>query len=112
MDSYLTDRETLGKFVDELLAKKYPGREPMELGALREENIKRLDDEIGDAIFGALSREQLEEFNALIDGGEDHPDVFRNFFKNAGINLEEKMSGVLQEYSERFLSEEKGAQNA
>lgn len=112
MDSYLTDRETLGKFVDGMLAKKYPGQEPMTLGALRDEHIKQLDDEIGDAIFEDLSREQIEEFNSIIDSGEDNMDVFRSFFKNAGVDLEGKMSEVLQRHAERFLSEAKGGENA
>ncbi|MBQ3470653.1 hypothetical protein IJH23_03045 [Candidatus Saccharibacteria bacterium] len=111
MDSYLTDRETLGKFVDELLAKKFPGRDSAELTDLREENIKQLDDEIGDAIFGALSREQLEEFNAILDSGEENQDVFRNFFSNAGLDLESKISETLKSFSMRFL-EGKGVENA
>ena len=111
MDSYLTDRETLGKFVDELLAKKFPGKDPAELMNFREENIKQLDDEIGDAIFGALSREQLEEFNAILDSGEENEDVFRNFFSNAGLDLESKISETLQKFAARYLGEE-GEENA
>ncbi len=112
MDSYLTDRETLGKFVDELLAKKFPEKGASELEPLREENIKKLDDEIGDAIFGALTREQLEEYNAILDTGTEDPDVFRNFFKNAGLDLESIISEALNTYAANFFNEEEGAENA
>ena len=111
MDSYLTDRETLGKFVDELLAKKFPGRDSAELTDLREENIKQLDDQNRDAVFRALPREQLQEFNAILDSGEENQDVFRNFFSNAGLDLESKISETLKSFSMRFL-EGKGVENA
>ena len=111
MDSYLIDRETLGKFVDELLAKKYPGKSPAELESLREEGIQALDDKIGDTIFGALSDDQLEEVNALMDKEEDNPDVFRDFFTNAGVDLEAKTTEALQSYAESYLNGGEELQN-
>lgn len=105
MDSYLLDRETLGKFVDELLAEKFPGRNPVELSELRKTNIKALDDRIGNEIIGSLNDEQTEEFNSILERDDDDPDAFRVFFKNAGIDVEAKISEILQDFASNFLAE-------
>ena len=58
MDNLLIDRETLGRFVDELIKKKpLAVGNPEELNALREESIKALDDRIAMAIFGGLNED-------------------------------------------------------
>lgn len=107
MDNYLIDRETLGQFVDGLMKKKpLPANTPEELNALREESIKTLDDEIGMAIFGNLTTPQLEEFNQILDRGEESPEVFQNFFQTAGINLQDVISNTMTTFSKQFLGGE------
>ena len=107
MDNYLTDRETLGQFVDELMKKKsLPANTPEELSALREEAIKSLDDQIGRAIFGSLNRGQLAEFNQLLDRDEESPEAFQNFFQSAGVDLEKIIADTMQKFSAEFLGEQ------
>ena len=109
MDNYLIDRETLGQFVDELMKKKpLPANTAEELNTLREETIKSLDDEISLAIFSKFDKAQLEEFNQILDRGEESPEVFKNFFQTAGINLEETITDTMQKFSAEFL----GGENA
>ena len=108
MDNYLIDRETLGQFVDGLMKQKpLPASTAEELSALREQNIKTLDDKIGMAIFGSLTAPQLEEFNQILDRGEESPEVFQNFFQNAGIKLEEVIAKAISSFELEFL----GGQN-
>lgn len=109
MDNYLIDRETLGQFVDELMKQKpLPVNTPEELNSFREQNIKTLDDKIGLAIFGKLNKSQLEEFNQILDSGDESPEVFQNFFQSANINLEDTISDAMKNFSTEFL----GGKNA
>ena len=108
MDNYLIDREALGQFVDELMKKKpLPANTPEELTTLREQTIKSLDDKIGMAIFGSLTTPQLEEFNQILDRGEATPEVFQNFFQNAGVDLQKTIGDTIDAFSKQFL----GGQN-
>ena len=103
------DRETLGKFVDELIKQKaLPVDNTDELNKLREDSIRALDEKIGMSLFGRLNREQGEEINRLLDQNEEDPDVFRKFFESAGIDTETVIKDTMQEFGEEFL----GGQNA
>ena len=106
MENYLIERETLAKFVDSLIAKK---TQPIEnLEALREESIKKLYDRIGQAIFGSLTKSQLDEINTLLDQNETDGQAFQDFFSRAGINLEEVVTKAMQDFGVEFL----GGKNA
>ena len=106
MDDYVIDRETLGKFIDELIRKKpLPVNSAEELNNLREESIKSLDDKIAMAIFGKFTGEQNESYQKLLD--EDNPpEVYQNFFKESGLDLEKIITEAMQEFSTEFLGEQ------
>lgn len=109
MDNYLLDYETLGGFVDELMkAKPMPAQTPEELNALREENIKKLDDKVAVAIFSSLNDEQLKEINVLLDQDDGSPEVYEKFFQDSGINLQRIIANAMQSFKDEFL----GGQNA
>lgn len=108
MDNYLVERETLSKLVDALLSKKYPDQSIESLNNIREENIKKLDDKISVDLFGSFTDAQLAELDRLLDASESDPQVFQDFFKNAGIDLEQRISKSMEEFSKEFL----GGENA
>lgn len=109
MEEYLMDRETLGKFVDELIKKKaLPVNNPAELNDLREKAMRSLDDKIGIAIFGRLTEEQNTEINQLMDSGTEDPNVFNDFFKKSGINIEQIMTDTMQGFAKEFLGGQNG----
>ena len=109
MEEYLLDRETLGKFVDELIKKKaLPVDNAEELEQLREKSMKELDDKISKAIFSGLSDEQKEELEQMFDRDEQDPEAFNKFFKREGIDIEKIMSDTMQEFGTEFL----GGENA
>lgn len=109
MDNYLIDRETLGKFVDELIKRKaLPVNTPEELNTLREESIKSLDDKIGLAVFGSLTNEQNTEFNQLLDRGDVEESEFEDFFNRIGLDVEQKITDTMNAFGAEFL----GGQNA
>lgn len=109
MDNNFIDYDTLGQFVDELMRRRpLPANTAEELNTIREKTIKDLDDEIGMAIFGRLTTDQLMSFNELLDGGTNSPDAFQKFFDDAGINLQEVVSNAMTEFGKEFL----GGQNA
>ena len=109
MDNYLIDRQNLAELVDQLMEKKsLPDKTPEELDALREETIKALDDYITTSIFNSLSNEQLAELEQIFDRNEESPEVFTNFFTNAGVDLKQVISEAAQNFSAEFL----GGENA
>jgi len=108
-DNYFIDRETLGKFIDELIKKKALDVDSTEeLNQLREKSIKALDDKIGMAIFGSFTKEQNAEFNQLLDQGTKDPAVFDEFFKKHDIDEEKIMTDTAKAFAEEFL----GGENA
>lgn len=109
MDNYLIDRETLGKFVDELIKKKaLPVNNPEELNVLREKSINDLDERIGVAIFSKLSKAQYDELNQLLDNEQSTEETFEAFFNRANINIENTITETVQAFGAEFL----GGQNA
>ncbi|MDO4611947.1 MAG: hypothetical protein Q4B29_00575 [Candidatus Saccharibacteria bacterium] len=108
MNDYLVDRETLGQFVDALIAQKYQNQPDANLETVREEAIQKLDDQISQAIFGSLSKEQLAEINKIFDQNEENPAVFQEFFQNANIDLQQIISRTVLAYKTDFL----GGENA
>ena len=110
MEDYLFDRETLGKFVDELIKKRpLPIEDANELNSFREEQIRALDNHITNELFGSLSEEQITNLNQLLDQESENPDVFRNFFSEHGITVEQLITDAANTFSTNYL---KGAQNA
>ena len=108
MDNYLIEHKTLSELVDALLSKKYPGQSIENLGDIREKSIKDLDDKISSDLFGKLNQSQLAELDKLLDSENSDPQVFQNYFKNAGIDLEQQISKSMQDFSAEFL----GGKNA
>ena len=101
-NEYLIDRQTLGKFIDELIKKKPLAVENTEeLNKLREESIKALDDKITKAIFGSLTKEQDEKLNQLLDHDEDAD--YQEFFSENNINIQEIVKNSMQEFADEFL---------
>lgn len=103
MNDYLVDRETLGQFVDALIAQKYQNQPVENSETLRETLIEKIDDRILDAIFRDLSKQQLAEINVLFDRDEEDPAVFEDFFKNANINIRQKTAEALESFKAEFL---------
>lgn len=104
MDNYLIDREILSSLVDELIKKKpLAVNDTEELNKLRESAISSLDDKIGTAIFSQFTREQNEEYHRLIDREDATEQDFADFFSNAGIDLEQTITGTMQEFAKEFL---------
>lgn len=109
MDNLLIDRETLGRFVDELIKKKpLAVNSPEELNAFREKSIEALDDRIALAIFGGLSDQQNEELNQLLDRPGTTETEFQQFFERNGLNVEEAVTNTVRVFGREFL----GGENA
>ena len=108
MDNYLIDRETLGKFVDELIKKKaLPAHTPEELAALREDAIAKLDERIGRAVFNGFTETDYDAFNQLLDNSTATEADYDAFFADSGIDLEHNITAALTAFSQEFL----GGQN-
>ena len=108
MENYLIGRETLGKFIDQLIAQKYVNQFPDSLKELRGESIKKLDNQVSEAIFSSLDDDQLDEISAMFDREENDPTAFQIFFKNADVNLEQIITDTMTKFSQEFL----GGENA
>ena len=108
MNDYLIDYEVLAKFIDKLIAEKYPNQPTAELQTLREDSIRKLDDKIGKEILGALTDEQGVELDRILDDPSATPEAYREFFNKSGINVEQRMASIMQNFAQEFL----GGKNA
>lgn len=110
MEDYLIDRETLGQFIDELMKKRpLPVNSAEEISNYREAQMHALDDRISQAIIGSLNQEQAETLDSLLDQEKENPDVFRDFFSNQGINVEQIITNTAESFGKEYLE---GATNA
>ncbi|MBQ7201941.1 hypothetical protein IJS18_00930 [Candidatus Saccharibacteria bacterium] len=108
MENYFIERDTLEKFLNPLIAEKYGDSSPEEKEKILDENVGKLDDAILEKLLGGLTKSQLDEINIMFDQEENNPDAFRDFFKKAGIDVEETITGAVQEFGRKFL----GGENA
>ena len=108
MENYLVDRETLGQFVDGLISQKYKNTPPKNFDTLRDELIEKLDNKIALSLFNDLSDPELDEVNEMLDDEKTPPEAFLNFFRKAGVNLQQKTSSAIAEFKAEFL----GGKNA
>ena len=109
MEDYLFDRETLGQFIDELIKKRpIPVEKAEELNGYREEQMRALDDYMSQALMSSLTRDQANELDNLLNQEKENPDVFRDFFKNQGIDVERVLSNAAESFSKQYLG---GTQN-
>ena len=107
MDNLLIDRETLGRFVDELIKKKpLAVNNPEELNNFREKSIKELDDRIALAIFGNLNDQQNAELNQLLDRPDTSETEFQQFFEKNNLNVEEAVTNTVRMFGREFLGGE------
>lgn len=109
MEEYLIDRETLEKFVDELMKKgTLPVDSAEEVGELREKLIKELDDDIGMAVFGSLNKSQLAALNQLLDNDKTPEEAFKGFFERAGVNVDEVIADAMKKFAEKHVGGQNG----
>ena len=103
MDDYLLDRDALGRFVDELMKQKPLDVEsPEELNRIREAKMAELDQRVGDAIFGSLSDEQLDQINKLMDADVDS-DAYQKFFEDNNVDISKIMEETFRSFGNEFL---------
>ncbi|MBR2855587.1 hypothetical protein IKE99_01445 [Candidatus Saccharibacteria bacterium] len=109
MEDYLIDRETLEKFIDELIKKRpLPVNNPEEIGSFKEKQIKALDNSIIQALFGNLTESQSVELNNLLAVEQENPSVFQSFFQKYNINVEKTISDAMTKFGVEYL---RGGQN-
>lgn len=108
MDNYLINRETLGKFIDELI-KQNPLdiADVDELNRIRESAIAKLDEAIGLAIFSQFTQAQNAEYNQLLDRDATEDD-YQEFFQRSGIDVDRTIAEATQKFANEFI----GGQNA
>ncbi len=103
MENNFIQHEILGRFVDGLIAQKYPGQPAENFKEIRNQSIDEVNKKIDMAIYSSLSIEQLEEINDLFENNEENPDVFADFFKRAGVDTEQITKEALEGYAKSFL---------
>ncbi len=109
MEEYLLDKDTLGKVIDELM-KKHPLSvdKVEELPKYKEEQMRALDDHVAKTLIESLNQDQATSLSELLDQETENPDVFRSFFDNQGINVEQIIQKAFNSFEEKFLM---GGQN-
>lgn len=108
-NNFLTDRETLASFIDELIKQKNLSTEtPEDLDSLKEKSMQELDEQIGIAIFGSLTDEQDAELDQLLDQDDGTAKPYQDFFDRIGLDIKKITADTMEKYAENFL----GGQNA
>lgn len=109
MDNYLIDRETLGRFVDELIKRKPTTSATAEdADKDREELMAALDRRIGVAIFSQFTPEQNAEFKQTFSTDDASPDAYAKYFQKVGIDVEKTIADTMRAFGSEYL----GGQNA
>ena len=104
MNDYLIDYETLSKFVDGLIAIKYPlGNAGTDLTAIREKSIREINDRIEKEVFGGLTLLQATELERLLDDPSATEQDYEAFLKKPGIDFEQKITATMQTFAQEFL---------
>mgnify|MGYP003302728945 CR=1 FL=1 len=104
MEEYLLDRETLEKFIDELMKKRpLPVDNPEELSKYKEEQMKALDDCITKSIFNSLTESQASELDRLLDNEQEDSETFQAFFHNNNIDLEKIITEAAESFGTQYL---------
>ena len=104
MEEYILDRDTLGKVVDELI-KKHPLSvdKAEELPKYKEEQMRALDNHVAKTLIGSLNQEQAASLSELLDQETENPDVFRSFFDNQGIDVEQIILKAFNSFEKEYL---------
>lgn len=109
MNDYLIDRETLSKFVDELIKNKtLPVATAEGLDDLRETAIKDLDNQIGTAIFSQFTEAQDEEYHQLLAREDATEQDFADFFAKIGLDVEQTITDTMQGFAKEFIGGQNG----
>ena len=104
MEDYLIDRDTLEKFIDELLKEKPKTTNNVEeQNMVKEKMMQTLDDRINKAMLKSLNDEQLEELEQMLDRGDESPEAYSALYKNAGVDLESLISKEMESFGEEYL---------
>ena len=104
MDTTIFGRELLGKYVDELIARKYPDQPSVNFAKLREDAIVYLDNRIADGILVCLTEEQLDDFQSKLEGNElNTPEAMRTFYDQCGLDLDAVMKKTVDDFANEFL---------
>lgn len=103
MEEYLINKETLSKFIDELI-KRYPIPidDATKLKEFRDEQMRALDDHITNTLFGSLDEAQLNDLELLLNQEFENPDVFRKFFLDNNINVEQIIIDSVKSFNELY----------
>ncbi|MBP5513080.1 hypothetical protein J6X73_02895 [Candidatus Saccharibacteria bacterium] len=104
MNDYLIDYETLGKFVDGLIAIKYPQKNAeADLATIREKSIREVNDKIEKEVFGGLTLLQVSDLEHLLDDPSATEQDYEAFFKKTGVDFEQKVTKTMQSFAQEFL---------
>lgn len=101
---YTADYEQMAKFVDALIAQKYPGEPAENYQSLREELISQLSDQIDAATFDKLTKDQQQEFNQLAESdNSDDALIYLGFFEKLGLDFGEIVKDAMVKFGTKFL---------
>lgn len=106
MDNIFTDYELLGAFVDQLIAKKYPGEPASNYKKLRERSIRELDRDIVRETFASMPPAQVSKIKSAMERGEDVD--FDAEFDAAHLDIEQITARAAEAFGKKFLGGENG----
>lgn len=102
-EDYLINKETLSRFIDELIRRHpIPIDNAEKLKEFRDEQMRALDDHIINTLFGNLDDAQLNSLDQLLNQEFENPDVFRKFFLDNNINVEQIIIDSVKSFNELY----------
>ncbi len=98
----LTQDNLLAAFIEQLLTKKgSKSSDPKELANQREALRRELEEKVELAMFEALSDEQLDEYEAMLDADASDEEL-EKFWDESGLDFGKVASEAMRKFAEEF----------
>lgn len=99
----ITQGMVLNALIDKMLvATGQEKTDPEEQRAVREQLRLQLENKIEKAMVKALPDAKLVELNQMLDREDTTDDAIEAFFKNAGVDYDKVVEGVMQDFLEDY----------
>jgi hypothetical protein len=93
----------LGSFVDDLIEEKgFSGMDSSAKDIMRADLLERLEDRINAVILASLPGEKIEDFEKVLDNGDDR--AVQEFCRTAIPDLNEKIAAELLRFRSLYIS--------
>lgn len=108
MEVQLIDRDQLVRYVDALIAAKYPNQPEKILTMDREKYVVELNNHIMEGISKDLDDSKLKELDSILEDPKSNEDSIKEFFAKTGVSLDDRIASAMTDYTRNFMEVKNG----